>query len=51
MKEKKNINTNWAKLTHEQKVNIEISLQQLNQGKGIPIKKAMALLTKKYGLS
>ena len=51
MKRKENTNTTWGTLTNEQKVNIEISLQQLNKGKGIPIKKAMAQLTKKYGLS
>ena len=47
----KNTDINWVLLTHEQKVNIESSLQQLNEGKGIPIKKAMAQLTKKYVLS
>jgi hypothetical protein len=51
MKRKKNTNTTWATLTNEQKVYIETSLQQLNEGKGIPIKKAMAQLTKKYNLS
>ncbi len=30
---------------------IKKSLQQLNEGKGIPIKKAMTKLIKKYGLS
>jgi methyl coenzyme M reductase subunit C len=51
MKEKKNTNTNWITLTNVQKANIGSSLQQLNEGKGIPIKRAMAQLTKKYGLS
>ena len=51
MKIKKSTNTTWGALTNEQKINIEISSQQLNEGKGIPIKKAMAKLTKKYALS
>jgi RNAse (barnase) inhibitor barstar len=50
MKSKKNNDTIWSTLTNEQKVNIEISLQQLSEGKGIPIKRAMAQLTKKYDL-
>ena len=40
MKRKKKTNTTWGTLTNEQKVNIETSLQQLNEGKGIPIKKS-----------
>ena len=51
MKEKKSSNPNWAALTNEQKVNIGISLQQLKEGKGIPIQKAMTQLAKKYNLS
>ncbi len=51
VKEERNNNTSWLALTDSQKVNIETSLQQLNEGKGISIKKAMAQLTKKYGLS
>jgi hypothetical protein len=50
MKSKKNTNTTWATLTNEQKVNIEISLQQLSEGRGIPVKKVMMQLAKKYNL-
>lgn len=48
--ERKN-NTSWLSLIDSQKQSIETSLQQLNEGKGIPAKKVMAQLTKKYGLS
>ena len=51
MKEKKHNNTNLTALTKGQKANIEISIQQLNEGKGIPIKKATKWLAKKYNLS
>ena len=51
MTEKKNTNTTWITLTNEQKVNIGSSLQQLNKGKGILIKKAMTQLAKKYEVS
>ncbi len=51
VKEERNNNISWLALTDSQKVNIESSLQQLSEGKGIPIKKAMAQLTKKYDLS
>ncbi len=51
VKEERNNNTSWLSLTDSQKENIETSLQQLNEGKGIPVKKAMTRLTKKYGLS
>ena len=51
VKEERNNNTSWLSLTDSQKKNIETSLQQLNEGKGIPVKKAMTQLTKKYGLS
>ena len=47
----KNSSTNWSALTDSQKEIIEIGLQELREGKGIPVKKAMAQLTKKYGLS
>lgn len=51
VKAEKDNNIGWSALTDSQKQNIEISLQQLNEGKGIPIKKAMSQLSKKYGLS
>ncbi|MEO6253800.1 MAG: hypothetical protein ABIO79_10860 [Ferruginibacter sp.] len=51
VKEERNNNASWQSLTDSQKENIETSLQQLNEGKGIPVKKAMTQLTKKYGLS
>jgi hypothetical protein len=51
VKEERNNDTNWLALTESQKESIEMSLQQLNEGKGIPIKKAMTQLTKKYGLT
>ncbi len=51
MKGKKNTNTTCTTLTNEQKVNIEISLQQLSKGKGIQVKKTMSQLAKKYNLS
>ncbi|MEO7308598.1 MAG: hypothetical protein ABIR78_12475 [Ferruginibacter sp.] len=51
VKEERNNNTSWQSLTDSQKESIETSLQQLNEGKGIPVKKAMTQLTKKYGLS
>jgi len=51
VKQERNNNTGWLSLTASQKENIETSLQELNEGKGIPIKKAMAQLLKKHGLS
>lgn len=51
VKQERKSNTSWLSLTNSQKESIETSLQQLNEGKGIPIKKAMSQLTKKYGLS
>lgn len=41
----------WTSLTDDQKDTIETGLKQLQAGKGISAKKAMAQLTKKYGLS
>ena len=51
VKSERNSNVGWSDLTDSQKENIEIGLKELNEGKGIPIKKAMSHLTKKYGLS
>ncbi len=51
VKAEKNNNTSWSALTDSQKEKIETGLQELREGKGIPVKKAMAHLTKKYGLS
>ena len=51
VKQERNNSLSWLSLTNSQKESVEISLQQLNEGKGIPIKKAMSQLTKKYGLS
>jgi hypothetical protein len=51
VKQERNSSLSWLSLTDSQKESVEISLQQLNEGKGIPIKKAMSQLTKKYGLS
>jgi hypothetical protein len=51
VKQERNNSLSWLSLTDSQKESVEISLQQLNEGKGIPIKKAMSQLTKKYGLS
>lgn len=42
---------NWKALTESQIESIETGIQQLNEGKGIPLKKAMTQLTKKYGLA
>jgi hypothetical protein len=50
VKAEKNINTGWSALTDSQKENIETGIKELNEGKGIPIRKAMSQLTKKYGL-
>jgi len=38
-------------LTNFQNNKLEVGIKQLNEGKGIPIKKAAAYLSKKYGLS
>lgn len=51
VKEEKKKNLEWSLLTDSQKESIEIGLKELSEGKGIPIKKAMTQLTKKYGLS
>jgi hypothetical protein len=51
VKAEKNNSAGWSALTDSQKENIETGLRELNEGKGIPIKKAMSQLTKKYGLS
>jgi hypothetical protein len=51
VKSERDSSAGWSALTDSQKESIETSLQQLNEGKGIPIKKAMSQLTKKYGLS
>jgi len=51
VKAEKNNSTSWSALTDSQKEKIEIGLQELREGKGIPLKKAMAQLTKNYGLS
>ena len=51
VKAEKDSSTSWSALTDSQKQKIEIGLQELREGKGIPVKKAMAQLTKKYGLS
>ncbi|MEP7236500.1 MAG: hypothetical protein ABI685_01495 [Ferruginibacter sp.] len=51
VKAEKNNSTNWSALTDSQKEKIEIGLQELREGKGIPVKKAMAQLAKKYALS
>jgi hypothetical protein len=51
VKQERNSSLSWLSLTDSQKESVEISLQQLNEGKGVPIKKVMAQLTKKYGLS
>ena len=41
VKQERKNNTSWLSLTNSQKESIETSLQQLNEGKGIPIKKAI----------
>ena len=51
VKSERNSGTGWSALSDSQKENIETGLKELNEGKGIPIKKAMLRLTKKYGLS
>ncbi len=51
VKSEKNDSLNWRALTNDQKDTIETGLEQLQAGKGIPVKKATAQLTKKYGLS
>ena len=51
VKAEKNSSKSWSALTGSQKEKIEIGLQELREGKGIPVKKAMAQLAKKYGLS
>ena len=51
VKAEKNNNISWLALTDSQKTKIETGLQQLNDGKGISVKKAMVHLTKKYGLA
>ena len=51
VKSETNDTLNWRALTDDQKDTIETGLKQLHAGKGIPAKKAMAQLTKKYGLS
>jgi hypothetical protein len=49
--EEKNNSTSWLSLTDSQKMKIEAGLKQLNEGKGIPVKKAINKLRNKYGLS
>ena len=51
VKTERNSSIGWSDLTDSLKENIEIGLKELSEGKGIPIKKAMSNLTKKYGLS
>lgn len=51
VKEEKINGISWINLTNSQKVKIETGLKELKEGKGISSKKAMAQLTKKYGLS
>ncbi|MGG9962010.1 hypothetical protein [Ferruginibacter sp. SUN106] len=51
VKEEKNNGLNWSALTDIQKIKIETGIQELKEGKGITAKKALAHLTKKYGLS
>lgn len=51
VKQERKNSTSLLSLADSQRENIETSLQQLNEGKGIPIKKAMNQLSKKYGLS
>lgn len=51
VKSERNSSADWSALTDSQKENIEIGLKELKEGKGIPMKKAMLQLTKKYGLS
>lgn len=51
VKAERDNNISWSALTDSQKENIESSIQQLNEGKGIPVTKAMEQLTKKYGLA
>ncbi len=51
VKEEKFNGISWINLTDSQKVKIETGLKELKEGKSISSKKAMAQLTKKYGLS
>lgn len=49
--QEKNNGICWSALTDAEKMKIEVGLRELKEGKGIPAKKAVAHLIKKYGLS
>ncbi|MBP6431316.1 MAG: hypothetical protein KA319_06075 [Ferruginibacter sp.] len=51
VKEQNSSSIKWEHLSDDQKLKIDLGLQQLNQGKGIQANKAMYQLQKKYGLS
>lgn len=51
IKEEKSTGLTWDALTSPQILKINDGLKQLKEGKGIPVKKAMAQLNNKYGLS